>query len=109
MQPTVVEFDECRPGALDLLFDDLLGEARKIGVPNPAAGETDERIPIARKRQLENDTQNTVIVILDLDVETFAAFEDQRLDWLDNRGTLKPDVSRGRVLEAGLLAAGSLS
>src|SRR6266536_2978596 len=74
---------------------------------NPAAGETDERVPIAGKRQLEDDAQHAVVVVLDLGVETLAAFENQRLDRFDDRGTLEADVSGSGVLEAGLLAAGA--
>ena len=107
MQPALVELDQRGPGALDLLFDDLLGEAGEIGVPNPAAGEADERVPVAGKRQLEDHAEHAVIVVLDLHVEAFAAFEDQRFDRLDDRSALEADVSRRRMLEAGLLAAGS--
>ena len=39
--------------------------------------------------------------------EALAAFEDQGLNLLDHRRALEADVSRGRVLEARLLAAGS--
>src|ERR1019366_5054861 len=107
MQPAVVELDQGGAGALDFLFDDFLGEAGEIGVPNPAAGEADERVPVAGKGQLEDDAQNPVIVVLDLNVKALAAFENQRLDRFDNRGTLEADISGGRVLEARLLAAGS--
>ena len=105
MQPAVVELDQRGTGALDLLFDDLLGEAGEVGVPNPAAGQANQRVPIAGKGQLEDDAQHAVVVVLDLDVETLAAFENQRLDRLDDRRTLEADVSGSGVLEAGLLAA----
>ena len=55
MQPAVVKLDQRGTGALDLLFDDLLGEAGEIGVPNPAAGKSDQGVPIAGKRQLEDN------------------------------------------------------
>ena len=38
-------------------------------------------------------------------VEALAAFEDEGLDALDDRGALVADVAGGGMLEAGLLAA----
>src|ERR1700674_1829406 len=107
MEPAVVKLDQRGTGALDFLFDDLLGEAGEVGIPNPAAGQADKRVPVAGKRQLEDHAQHGVIVVLDLDVKPFAAFKDQRLDRFDDRSAFKTDVSRSRVLEARLLPPSS--
>src|SRR5271169_214125 len=107
VQPTVVKLDQSRARAFDLLFDDLLREAGEIGVPNPTAGEADQRVPVASKGQLEDHAEHAVIVVLDLDVEPFAAFEDQRLDRFDHWRTLETDVPRSRMLEASLLPPSS--
>src|ERR1700694_73810 len=98
MEPAVVEFDQRGAGALDFLFDDLLGETGEIGVPNPAAGKTDKRVPTARKRQLKADPKHAIIVVLDLDVKPFAAVKDQRFDRVDHRRTVEVAGYRRQML-----------
>src|SRR5882724_8716894 len=65
VQPLVVGLDQSRPRALQLLPGDLLREAGKVRLPNPAAGQTDKGVPVARKRQFEYHTQHAVVVVLD--------------------------------------------
>src|SRR5215470_14014996 len=104
IEPVVVRLDQGRAGALDLLLDDFLRKTGEIRVPDPAAGDADKRVPVAGERELEDYAEHAVVVILDLSVEAFATFENQRLNALDHRRTLVLDVSWSRVLEAGLLA-----
>ena len=46
----------------------------------------------AGKRQLEDQADDAVIVILDLSVKALAAFEDERLERLLDRRTLVADI-----------------
>src|ERR1700739_1366481 len=105
VQPVVVGLDQRGAGAFELLLDDLLREAGEVGVPNPATGEANERVPVAGEWQLENHAEHTVVAALDLGVETLSHFEHQRLDALDHRRALIADVSRGGVLETSFLTA----
>src|SRR5260221_35712 len=107
MEPDVVKLDQRGTGALDFLFDDFLREAGEIGVTNPAAGDAHERIPVTGKWQFEHNAQHTVIVVLDLDIEPFAALQDQGFDPFDDGSTFEADVSGRGVLAAGLLSASS--
>jgi hypothetical protein len=74
----------------------------EIDIPDPSAGKTDEGVPVAGEGKLENNAENTVVVILDFTGETLAAFESERLDGFDDRRALIADVTRSRMLEAGL-------
>src|SRR5580698_497013 len=107
MQPGIVKFDQRRTSALDFLFDDLLRKAGEVGIPNPAASETDKRVPIARKWQLEYHAKHTVIVILDLHVKPFATFKNQRFNRLNHWSALKAHVSWSRMFKTSLLSASS--
>ena len=97
VQPIVIGLDQRGAGAFDLLLNDLLGEAGEVGIPNPAAGQADERVPVAGKRQLEDHAEYAVVVVLDLGVQALTAFEHQRLDALNHRRPL----DSGRILERG--------
>ena len=92
-------------GALELLPDDARGQLLEVGVGGPAAGEFDERVPVAGEGQLEDEADDAVVVVLDLSGEALAAFEDQRLEGLLDRRALVADVG-GSLLEAGLGGAG---
>jgi hypothetical protein len=65
----------------------------------------DEVVPIAGKGQLEDHADYTVVEILDVALEAFAAFEDQGFEDFFYRGTLEADVARGDVFEAGIGSA----
>jgi len=54
------------------LTDDAGGEALEVGVGGPAAGELDERVPIAGERELEDQADHAVVVVLDLSLEALA-------------------------------------
>src|SRR5436305_1591759 len=47
VEPLVIELNQRRAGTLDLLLNDLLGEAREVGIPHPTAREADERVPVS--------------------------------------------------------------
>src|SRR5882762_5552437 len=105
VQPFFVGLDQGGSRALQTLPGNFLGEAGEVRVPHPAAGEPNQRVPIAGKRQFENYAQHAVVVILDLGVQTLTGLEDQRFDSFDNGRTLISDISRSRMFETGLLAA----
>ncbi len=100
-----VRLDQRGCGALELLLDDAGGEGLEIGVGGPAAGELDEGVPSAGKRQLEFEADDAVVVVLDFPGKALAGFEDQGLKRLLDRRTLVADVGRG-LLEDGFGFAG---
>jgi hypothetical protein len=75
---------------------------RKIYVPHPAAGQPDKRLPVAGKRELKDDADHTVVVILELAMQALATLQHQRLDRFHDRRTLIANVSRRGMLHAGL-------
>ncbi len=50
-----VGLDEGGIGAVEFLLDDFAGEGGEVGVPNPAAGEADEGVPVAGEGEFEDD------------------------------------------------------
>src|SRR5437870_2733509 len=60
------------------------GERFKIRVPDPAAGQLHQLAPVPREGQLENQTDDAVVVILDLSFQAFAGLQDHRLNPLQN-------------------------
>ena len=102
-QPFRIGLHQRRSGPLQFLADDAGGVLVKVDVPDPAAAQANQRVPVAGKRQLEDHAQDAVVVILDLAFQALAAVEHQRLNGFDHRGPLVADVSGSRMLEAGLL------
>ena len=107
IQPVVVGLNQCGFCPLQLLPGDAGGVAFKVYLPDPATGQLNQRVPVARKRKLKHDAQDAVIVVLDLALQPFAALQNQRLDRLHDRRTLIAHVARRRVLEGGLLLGSS--
>ena len=89
------------------MLDDAGGEAFEVGVPNPAAGELDELIPVAGEGQLEDHADHAVVEILDVALQALAAFEDEGFEGLFDRRALEADVAGSEVLEAGIGGAGA--
>ncbi len=103
VQPFFVGLDQGGAGTLQPFPGNFLGEAGKIRVPHPTAGEANKRVPIAGKLQFENYAQHAVIVILDLSVQTLTSLEHQWLNSFDHGRTLITDVSRSRMLKTRFL------
>src|SRR6476620_7875116 len=74
----------------------------EVDVPHPAAGQTNERLPVAGKRKLENDADHAVVVVLDLTVQPLATLQHKRLDRLHDGRTLIANVTWRGMLHAGL-------
>jgi hypothetical protein len=55
---------------------------------------------------MENDADDTVVVVLDLSVEPFPGIEDEGFGGLDDRRSLVTDVAGRGVLQGGLLDCG---
>ena len=102
-EPAAIGLDQGGGGAVEALADDGLDAGGEIDVPDPAAGEADERVPVAGKGNFEQDADDAVVVVLDLAGEAFAGFEDQRVGGNDDGRALIANVGGGDVLEAGLL------
>ena len=102
-----IGLDQRRSGALEFLLDDAGGQALEVGVPNPAAGKLDQLVPVAGEGQLEDHADHAVVEILDVALQAFAAFEDQRFEDFFHRRTLVTDVAGSEVLEAGIGGAGT--
>ncbi len=108
LQPLAgIRLHESRGGVFELLFDHARGQLFEVRVGRPAAGELDELVPVAGERQLEDQADDAVIVVLDLTFEALAAVEDQRVESFFDGRTLVANVSRSLVLEAGFGGAGS--
>jgi hypothetical protein len=95
-------------GAVEALAHDRLHARRKIHVPNPAAGQLHQALPVARERKLVDDADHAVVVVLDLALENlflgaFAAAQNERIERTDDRRPLIAHVGRHRVLDLGLL------
>ncbi len=90
-----VRLDQRGSGALQFLLHDASCQALEVGVPNPAAGELHQLVPVAGKGQLEDHADHAVVEILDVALQALAAFKNQRFEDLFNRRTL---VS-GRIRE----------
>src|ERR1700680_2351776 len=75
----------------------------EVDIPDPAAAQAHQRVPIAGKRQLEDHAQHSVVVILDLSLEPLSALQNQLFGRRDHWGSLVPNVGRSGVLEVGLL------
>src|SRR5258708_23932497 len=100
-----VGLDERGGGAVEFLFDDASGQALEVGVPDPATGELDQLVPVAGEGQFEDHADHSVVEILDVALQAFAAFENEGFEDLLDRGTLVADVSGSEVLEAGISSA----
>src|SRR6266516_3190332 len=61
VQPVFVGLDQGGAGAVELLPDDFLREAGKVGVPDPAAGQADEPIPVAGEGEFEDHAEDAVV------------------------------------------------
>ena len=61
-----------------------------------------ELFPTALKRELEFDTQHPVIVVLETPFEFLAGCQGDFLRRFLDRGTLKADIFRSWISEAGL-------
>src|SRR4051812_29460039 len=85
-QPALVWLDHGGRDAFQLLPDHGLDPERKIYVPHPATGQTDQGFPVARERELVDDADNAVIVVLDLAFEALAGVQQQRIEWSHYRG-----------------------
>ena len=83
------------------------GERFKIRVPDPAAGQLHQLAPVPREGQLENQTDDAVVVILDLSFQAFAGLQDHRLNPLQNGRPLVANISGRGMLEAGLHRSGA--
>ena len=68
----------------------------EVDVPDPAAAQADQRVPVAGKRQLEDHAQHAVVVILDLAFEALATVQNQGIDRLHHRRTLIAHIAGGR-------------
>jgi hypothetical protein len=102
-----VGLDQRGRGEFELLLDDARGQSFEVGVGGPAGGKLDERVPVAGERQLEDQADDAVIVILDLALEALAAVEDERVEAFFDGRTLVADVSGSLMLEAGFGGAGA--
>src|ERR1700693_2813997 len=102
-QPLRIRFHQRRPRPFQLLVRNLRGMPFEVDVPNPAAAQANQGVPVSRKWQLENHAEHAVIVVLDLSFEAFARFQNQWLDRLNHRRALIANVSRSGMFEAGLL------
>ncbi len=75
----------------------------KVDVPHPAAGEVNETLPVARKRELVDNAGHAVVVILDFAFEAFAGFEHQGLERPHHWRAMIAHIGRRSVLHAWLL------
>lgn len=107
-EPTVVGLDHRTRYSIEFLPNDWLGARGEIYVPDPAASEVYQALPITREWQLVQDTGDTVVVVFDLSLETFTAFEDQRFKRSDNRRSLVANIGRRRLLHARLFQGASV-
>src|SRR5215471_3406540 len=87
-------------------MDYASGVTGEINVPDPMTGHVNEGIPCAGKRELEDDADDTVVVILDHTGETFATFENQRFYGFDDGWPLVSDIARGGMFERRLGESG---
>ena len=108
LQPAVlvVGLDQGGSGALEFLADYAAGQIFEVGVRGPAGGEFDQLLPVAGERELEDQADYAVVVILDLSGEALAGVEDQGLERLLDGRALVADVGWG-FFETGLGGAGS--
>src|SRR6185312_3177359 len=77
-EPVFVRLNQRGRGPLQLLASNAGGLTLEIRVPDPSASELYQGVPVSRDRQFEDQTQHTVVVVLDLAVEPFPRFEHQR-------------------------------
>src|ERR1039458_6213580 len=61
-----------------------------------------QAVPISRKRQLVNDADHAIVVILDFSFEALSAIELKRIERLDHRRSLVAHIRRGRVFHPRL-------
>src|SRR5439155_10303495 len=77
------------------------GVAVEVRLPHPVAGEPRQRLPLARKGQLEVDADYAVVVILNLSFKPFSIRKGYRVERFDYGGTGETDIFRSRALERG--------
>lgn len=65
-EPFRVWLDESGGSSLKASADHDGGMGGEVDLPCPAAGEGDQGLPRAREREMENDTDDTIVVVLDL-------------------------------------------
>ena len=73
----------------------------------PLATKLNEFVPVAGKRQFEDDADHAVVVVLDVTLQTLAALEDEGIESLFDGGALVTDVSGSKVFETGIDGAGA--
>jgi hypothetical protein len=75
----------------------------EVDLPGPTAGEGDQSLPGAGEREMENDTDDTIVVVLDLSEKPFPCIENERLGGLDDRWPFVANVAWCGVFEGRLL------
>ena len=73
-EPFFVGFDESRGCAGETGAHSFGGLRGEVDLPDPAAGEADEFFPGTGEGLLEDDAEDTVVVVLDGAVEALAGF-----------------------------------
>src|SRR6266508_6599025 len=72
----------------------------KVNVPNPSAGQLDQRVPIPGKGKLKHHAEDSVVVVLDLAAKLLPTFKNQGINRVHHWRPLIPDISRRLVLGA---------
>jgi hypothetical protein len=78
----------------------------EVDLPGPSAGERDQSFPGAREPEMQNDTDDTIVVVLDLSEKLLPGIKDKRLGGLDDRRPFVTDVAGRGVLQSRLLDYG---
>ena len=86
-----------------LRADHGLGAGGEIDIPDPAAGEADQGVPIAGKGELVKDADDAIVVVFDFAGELLAGIEDEGIGGHDDGRALVADVGGSGVFEVGLL------
>src|SRR5580698_8945672 len=102
-EPFFIRLDHRAGDALQPLANDRLDARGEVDVPDPAAGEVDEILPVARKRKLIDDAGHAVVVVLDLSFQLFSRLKNERFERRDDGRPLVAHIRRRRVLHARLL------
>ena len=87
------------------MADKARGQLLEVRVGGPARGKLDQVFPVSGEGQLEDHTDDAVVVVLDLPGKSLAGLQDDGLDRLGYGRALVADVSRSLALKGGLRSA----